>query len=97
MLANAVVLDRTTTTGALKRLAARRLLERATDLTDRRAQICRLTAEGARLHAAMEETAREAHALTVQTLTPSDQKLLAELMRRVLTGQEHRRTQSDIR
>ena len=95
-LANAVALDRTTTTGALKRLAARGLVSRAPSPLDRRAQVCRLTAEGAALHGAMEPAARAAHALTVQALTPAEQDILAGLLRRVIEGHAHRRGQTDI-
>ncbi|MDP4005968.1 MarR family winged helix-turn-helix transcriptional regulator [Methylobacterium sp. NEAU K] len=95
-LSNAVALDRTTTTGALKRLAARGLVSRSTSPTDRRAQVCRLTAEGAALHSAMEPAAREAHALTVEALTPTEQDLLTKLLRRVIEGHGHRRGQADI-
>lgn len=95
-LAQAVALDRTTTTGALKRLAARGLVSRATSLTDRRAQVCRLTEAGEALHDAMEGSVREAHALTVATLTTADQERLTELLRRVVSGQDHRRGQADI-
>lgn len=90
-LASAVALDRTTTTGALKRLAARGLVSRATSPVDRRAQICRLTAEGEALHVAMEPAARQAHAMTVETLTPAEQDNLTKLLRRVIIGHEHRR------
>src|ERR1700738_5436946 len=45
-LAADIALDRTTTTGALKRLAARNLVERAVNLEDRRARPRKLTAEG---------------------------------------------------
>ena len=48
-LAADIALDRTTTTGALKRLAARNLVERAIDDEDRRARLCRLTPAGAAL------------------------------------------------
>ncbi len=90
-LASAVALDRTTTTGALKRLAARGLVSRATSPLDRRAQICRLTEEGEALHAAMEPAARQAHAMTVEALTPAEQDNLTTLLRRVIIGHEHRR------
>src|SRR5580704_7263790 len=53
-LAADVVLDRTTTTGALKRLQSRNFIERTVRREDRRAQICRLTAAGAALLAKME-------------------------------------------
>ncbi|MCJ2135788.1 MarR family transcriptional regulator [Methylobacterium sp. J-026] len=95
-LASAVALDRTTTTGALKRLAARGLVSRASSPLDRRAQVCRLTAEGAALHRAMEPAARAAHALTVQALTPAEQDVLSGLLRRVIEGHAHCRGQTDI-
>ncbi|MBY0296116.1 MAG: MarR family transcriptional regulator [Methylobacterium sp.] len=95
-LAHAVALDRTTTTGALKRLAARGLVSRSTSTADRRAQVCRLTPEGERLHAAMESAAREAHALTVAALSASEQELLIRLLRRVITGHDHRRGHADL-
>ncbi|MBP1181400.1 MarR family winged helix-turn-helix transcriptional regulator [Methylobacterium sp. PvR107] len=95
-LAAAVALDRTTTTGALKRLAARGLVSRSTSPTDRRAQICRLTAEGGALHNAMEPAARMAHALTVEALTPAEQDYLTKLLRRVINGHDHRRGQAII-
>jgi len=47
-LAVEVSLDRTTTTGALKRLQARRFIERAVRRDDRRARACRLTAAAQR-------------------------------------------------
>jgi DNA-binding MarR family transcriptional regulator len=95
-LAAAVALDRTTTTGALKRLAARGLVRRATSPLDRRAQLCRLTAEGAALHRAMEPAARLAHAQTIAALTPTEQDHLTKLLRRVIEGHEHRRGQATI-
>ncbi|KZB99938.1 HTH-type transcriptional repressor NicR [Methylobacterium radiotolerans] len=95
-LASAVALDRTTTTGALKRLAARGLVSRTTSPLDRRAQVCRLTEAGAALHGAMEPAARAAHALTVDALTPAEQDTLTRLLRRVIAGHEHRRDQPDI-
>ncbi|KMO30908.1 MarR family transcriptional regulator [Methylobacterium variabile] len=95
-LANAAALDRTTTTGALKRLAARGLVSRTTSPTDRRAQICRLTEAGEALHGTMEPAARSAHALTVAALTPSERKCLAELLSRVIADHDHRRGKADI-
>lgn len=83
-LAHAVALDRTTTTGALKRLAARGLVSRGPSPTDRRAQVCRLTEAGAALHAAMEPSARAAHALTVAALSPSERRILTELLGRIV-------------
>ncbi len=95
-LAHAVALDRTTTTGALKRLAARGLVSRATSTADRRAQVCRLTPDGEALHAAMEPAAREAHALTVAALSAADRELLNRLLRRVIADHDHRRGHADL-
>ena len=47
-LAADIALDRTTTTGALKRLQSRHFVDRAIEHGDRRAQTCRLTKAGAR-------------------------------------------------
>lgn len=90
-LATAVALDRTTTTGALKRLAARGLVSRAVSTEDRRAQLCRITEEGIALHAAMEDAAQEAHARTIAALDPADQAVLIRLLGQVIAGHEHRR------
>ena len=95
-LANAVALDRTTTTGALKRLATRGLVSRSTSLADRRAQMCRITAEGMALHGAMEQAAHEAHALTIAALGAQDQDLLVGLLKRVVKGHDHRRGHLDL-
>src|SRR3982075_4492918 len=56
-LADDVALDRTTTTGALKRLQSRNFIERSIQHRDRRAQICRLTKAGAVLLRQMEASA----------------------------------------
>ena len=95
-LANAVALDRTTTTGALKRLATRGLVSRSTSLADRRAQVCRITPEGKTLHAAMECGAYEAHALTISALSAPDAELLIGLLRRVVASHDHRRGHADV-
>src|SRR5213083_2515695 len=53
-LAADVALDRTTTTGALKRLQLRKFVERSILDRDRRAQSCRLTRKGIALLQKME-------------------------------------------
>src|SRR6202162_2167631 len=60
-LAAEVMLDRTTTTGALKRLQSRKFIERTVHSRDRRAQMCRLTKSGVRLLRQIEASARAAH------------------------------------
>jgi DNA-binding MarR family transcriptional regulator len=83
-LAADIALDRTTTTGALKRLAARHLVERAVDNQDRRARACRLTSAGVALLAKIETPARDAHRATIAGLSKADQTRLIALMQRIV-------------
>ncbi|WP_375453822.1 MarR family winged helix-turn-helix transcriptional regulator [uncultured Methylobacterium sp.] len=85
-LAHAVALDRTTTTGALKRLEARALVSRTTSTADRRAQACRPTQAGRDLHATMAVAARDAHAATVAALAPDERETLVRLMKKLTTA-----------
>jgi MarR family transcriptional regulator, lower aerobic nicotinate degradation pathway regulator len=85
-LADDVALDRTTTTGALKRLQSRNFIERSIHHRDRRAQICRLTKAGATLLRRMEASARTAHRETVADLGNADQKRLIAMMQRIVTA-----------
>ncbi|MGY2046900.1 MarR family winged helix-turn-helix transcriptional regulator [Methylobacterium sp. JK268] len=87
-LAAAVALDRTTTTGILKRLQARGLVARLPSTRDRRAQDCSLTPAGRDLCTAMEAAAREAHAATVAVLAPAEQALLVGLLGRVVAAHD---------
>lgn len=89
-LARAVALDRTTTTGALKRLEARGFVLRGTSPTDRRAQSCRLTNAGRSILAEMEEAARGAHMATVEMLSPDEQTQLIEAMKKIVSFHEGR-------
>jgi DNA-binding MarR family transcriptional regulator len=89
-LAADIALDRTTTTGALKRLAARNLVERAVDQNDRRARLCKLTKAGAALLAKIEAPARAAHRATLDNLTECEQALFVEMMQRVVAGNANR-------
>src|SRR6266478_4415021 len=79
-LAADIALDRTTTTGALKRLAARSFVERAVNDEDRRARLCKLTPAGAALLAKIETSARTAHRATLGELTYREQVLFIEMM-----------------
>ena len=83
-LAADIALDRTTTTGALKRLEARKLLERTVDGVDRRARACRLTPSGAALLARLEAPAREAHRDTLGNLSKKERALFIALMQRIV-------------
>ena len=87
-LAAQVALDRTTTTGALKRLQARGLVERTTSLDDRRAQECRVTGAGLEILGAMEAAARRAHLDTMSALDRSEQKTLLRLIRKIVDANE---------
>lgn len=87
-LAADVALDRTTATGALKRLQARGLVERATSRDDRRAQACRLTLDGANTLSRMEEAARRAHHDTVAALSPEEQCALLQMLGQLVSAHE---------
>jgi DNA-binding MarR family transcriptional regulator len=83
-LAADIALDRTTTTGALKRLAARNLVERPVNNEDRRARVCKLTTAGANLLAKIEDSARAAHRATLNGLNTTEQGLFISMMDRIL-------------
>jgi DNA-binding MarR family transcriptional regulator len=85
-LADDVALDRTTTTGALKRLQSRNFIERSIHYRDRRAQVCRLTKAGTTLLRQMEASARAAHRETVADLSKADQKRFIAMMQRIVAA-----------
>jgi DNA-binding MarR family transcriptional regulator len=83
-LAADIALDRTTTTGALKRLAARNFVERAVNGQDRRARLCKLTPAGAALLAKIEASARTAHRATLENLSKQEQAAFVNMMQRII-------------
>jgi DNA-binding MarR family transcriptional regulator len=85
-LAADVALDRTTTTGALKRLQLRKFVERSIHHRDRRAQLCRLTKKGAALLRRMQKAARIAHLETVADLSKVDQKRFIAMMQQIVAA-----------
>ena len=85
-LAADIALDRTTTTGALKRLQSRRFVDRSTARHDRRSQLCRLTKSGIALLKKMEKPARTAHLDTIADLSRADQKLFVAMMQKVVAA-----------
>jgi DNA-binding MarR family transcriptional regulator len=89
-LAADIALDRTTTTGALKRLAARNFVERAVNGQDRRARLCKLTPAGAALLAQIETSARSAHRATLEGLSEREQAVFIDMMQRIVTGKANR-------
>ncbi len=89
-LASDIALDRTTTTGALKRLAARNLVKRVVNQDDRRARVCKLTSAGAALLAKIESSAREAHRATLGNLTKAEQVVFIGLMQRIVADNANR-------
>src|SRR3981189_157991 len=90
-LADDVALDRTTTTGALKRLQSRNFIERSIHHRDRRAQICRLTRAGTALLRQMEASARAAHRETVADLSKADQKRFIAMMQRIVAASSYQK------
>ena len=89
-LAADIALDRTTTTGALKRLEARNLVERPISGDDRRARICKLTPAGAALLGQIESAARAAHRATLGSLSKSEQALFIAMMQRIVADNADR-------
>src|SRR4030088_2748716 len=93
-LAADVALDRTTTTGALKRLQSRNFIERSIHHRDRRAQMCRLTKAGTALLRQMETAARAAHRETVADLSKADQKRFIAMMQRIVAASSDQKNRS---
>lgn len=83
-LAADIALDRTTTTGALKRLEARKLVERPVSDDDRRARICKLTSAGAAMLSKIESAARDAHRKTLDPLGKAEQVAFIAMMQRIV-------------
>jgi MarR family transcriptional regulator, lower aerobic nicotinate degradation pathway regulator len=95
-LAADVALDRTTTTGALKRLQLRNFVERSILDRDRRAQTCRLTKTGRALLRKMERSARIAHLKTVSDLNKADQMRFIAMMQQIVTARSKRQQAPEI-
>ena len=95
-LAADIALDRTTTTGALKRLAARNFVERAVNDEDRRARLCKLTAAGAALLAKIETSARAAHRATLENLNEREQAAIVDMMQRIIAAHSNHDSASAI-
>lgn len=95
-LAADIALDRTTTTGALKRLEARNLVERPVSGDDRRARVCKLTPAGATLLNKIEAGAREAHKATLGNLTKTEQTAFIAMMQRIVAANSSRDGAADV-
>jgi DNA-binding MarR family transcriptional regulator len=95
-LAADIALDRTTTTGALKRLEARKLVERPVSDDDRRARVCRLTPAGAALLNKIEAAARDAHRATLGSLSKPEQATFIALMQRIVAENTTRNAAPDL-
>jgi len=85
-LAADIALDRTTTTGALKRLQSRRFVDRSVARHDRRSQTCRLTRAGAALLRRMEKSAQLAHLETIADLSKADQMRFIAMMQKIVAA-----------
>lgn len=83
-LAADIAMDRTTTAGALRRLATRGLLRRGVLSTDRRAQLCSLTPAGLALLADIETAARDSHERTLAGLEAAERATFLALLQRLV-------------
>ncbi len=88
MLAADVALDRTTTTGAVKRLQERGLTRRVVNAGDRRAKPWSMTKQGAKLLGEMQRSVREAHDATIAALEPEERALLIGLLSWLVANHE---------
>ena len=95
-LAADIALDRTTTTGALKRLEARQLVERPINEADRRARLCRLTRAGAALLAKIEGAARTAHQTTLDGLSERERVQFVAMMQRIVASNANQDTSAPL-
>ena len=95
-LAADIALDRTTTTGALKRLEARNLVERPINEADRRARLCRLTRSGAALLAKIEGAARTAHETTLDGLSERERHQFVAMMQRIVASNANQDTSAPL-
>ncbi|WP_424138492.1 MarR family winged helix-turn-helix transcriptional regulator [Roseomonas chloroacetimidivorans] len=84
-LAQDVVLDRTTTAGAIRRLETRGLITRTVSVGDRRARLCSCTEAGLNLLRSIEGQARAAHDATLQALRPAEQELFLQMLQRLVS------------
>jgi MarR family transcriptional regulator, lower aerobic nicotinate degradation pathway regulator len=88
LLAADVALDRTTATGAIKRLQDRGLAQRVASAGDRRARLWSMTTKGGDLLEKMQASVREAHDATIAALAPAERSLLVALLRRLVAAHE---------
>ena len=82
-LGRLAAMDPATVQGVTRRLMERGLIERKPDKTDRRRMLLRLTEEGRRLIAELSELAARTNQGILAPLSPSEQTLFLELLRRL--------------
>lgn len=83
-LAAAVAIDKTNMADILERLRKRGMVRRRVAPRDRRVRLATLTDEGRALLDRVDENAHRAHLRTVEDLSPRDQGVLMELMKRIV-------------
>lgn len=82
-LAEALGIDRSTVVSLIDRLESRGWVERAPSLTDRRSYALRLSPAGEALLAVLKRRVREHEARIARNLTPTEQRALIKLLRRI--------------
>ena len=80
--------DRVTTADVIRRLERRGLLTRPPSVNDKRAKLARLTPEGRALVDAVHPAMVDAQHRLVEPLTPSEQRRLMELMRKLVEAND---------
>jgi DNA-binding MarR family transcriptional regulator len=85
-LAARLGIDRNNTRLLVERLESRKLLERRTNGTDRRARLLRLTPSGEKLHSRLYPKAFADQQRILQVLSSSERETLLDLLLRVIEG-----------
>ncbi len=91
MVGDLIGLDRSTTAEIVTRLCARGLLLRVRDSRDGRRNLLRLTEEGTELHRQTARRATRMNKVFLAPLEPGEQRILLDLMRRVVTAVDGQR------
>ena len=89
-LGNAMRCDRTTVSGVVRRLEAKKLIRRRTGKADRRAKALFITREGERMLERLSEVAAHAQQRILTGLSDAERKRALELLGRVVRHFEQR-------
>jgi DNA-binding MarR family transcriptional regulator len=96
MVGDLIGLDRSTTAEIVSRLSGRGLLVRVRDPRDGRRNLLRLTDDGAVLHRQTARRASRMNKVFLAPLEPGEQRVLLDLMRRIVTAADSFRAPDEV-